>query len=118
MLTEMQVSGARRILCQTLIKHSTAHPKQTEYDNGLLRLIRVVRRIILEVKLQLEILNLQLWLMLIVTGGSRTPYFLLLLIHELKKISNSLTSKIILQTLKFASTDCRHIRLAFGALCF
>ncbi len=36
--------------------------------------------------------------------------------HKLKKFSCSLTSKIILWTPEFTSIDCRHIRLALGAL--
>ncbi len=54
-----------------------------------------------------------------ITGADEVVYLLLLLSPkqpQIKEIQSSLSSKIMLQTLKFASIDCRHIRLALGAL--
>ncbi len=74
-------------------------------------------RVISEVKLQLNFFYLWFWLMLTALTNSLLPVTTNLnQSHKFKKFSRSLTSKITLWTLKFVTTDCRHIRLALWGI--
>ncbi len=83
---------------------------------SVLFLLIEIHRKILEVKLRLNFLHLWHWLGL-AERESKQVWQLPVTVnphqsYKLKKSSSRLTFKSILQTLKCASVDCRHIRLA------